>query len=145
MEDKDIRWKQRFNNFTKALAQLERFVKKGKELNELEKQGLIKAFEYTYELAWNTMKDFYENQGEETIQGSRDAIALSFRRGLVYDGEGWMKMLKDRNQTSHTYNEETADKISTAILNTYFSLFKELHQTMQNIINGQSGLFTGNK
>jgi len=57
MKDKDIRWEQRFSNYRKALAQLQKFVDKG-ELSDLEKQGLIKAFEYTFELAWNTLKDF---------------------------------------------------------------------------------------
>ncbi len=53
----DIRWMQRFSNFQKALSQLQKFIDKG-ELSDLEKQGLIKAFEYTYELVWNTMEDF---------------------------------------------------------------------------------------
>jgi len=48
-------------------------------LNELEKQGLIQAFEYTYELAWNTIKDYFENQGETGIHGSRDAFRLAFQ------------------------------------------------------------------
>lgn len=54
----DIRWKQRFYNYQKALVQLTKFIKKG-ELNELEEQGIIKAFEYTYELAWNVIKGNY--------------------------------------------------------------------------------------
>ncbi|MGH2645554.1 MAG: nucleotidyltransferase substrate binding protein [Chitinophagaceae bacterium] len=98
----DIRWQQRFDNYKKALSQLTKFIKKG-DLNELEKQGLIQAFEYTYELAWNVMKDYYEFQGSEKIQGSRDAIRLAFKRGLISDGEGWMKMLDSRTRTSHTY------------------------------------------
>ncbi|MEA3396072.1 MAG: nucleotidyltransferase substrate binding protein, partial [Chloroflexota bacterium] len=63
MSMQDIRWMQRLNHFSKALGQLKRFVEKG-DLNELEKQGLIQAFEYTYELAWNTIKDYFEDQGE---------------------------------------------------------------------------------
>ena len=105
MENKDIRWQQRFNNYLKALKQLEKFIDKGDALNELEEQGMIKAFEYTYELAWNTIKDFYEGQGEANIQGSRDAIQLAFKRGLISDGDAWMEMIKDRNRTSHTYNQ----------------------------------------
>ena len=53
----DIRWEQRFSNYRKALNRLQKFIDKS-ELSELEEQGLIKAFEYTYELAWNTLKDF---------------------------------------------------------------------------------------
>ena len=123
IENNDVRWKQRFSNYCKALNQLQKFVNKG-DLNELEQQGLIQAFEYTYELAWNVMKDYYEHQGEESIQGSRDAIRLAFRRGLITDGEGWMKMIKSRIASAHTYNEDTANEVSEDILHTYSYLFE---------------------
>lgn len=141
MENADIRWKQRLANYSKALSQLEKFIKKGKDLNELEKQGLIQAFEYTFELAWNVIKDYYEYQAVTGIQGSRDAFTIAFNRGLILNGEEWMKMIVSRTKTSHTYNEETADEISTAILSTYYKMFKELHQTMLNISKGQENLF----
>lgn len=89
----DIRWKQRFSNYQKALSQLKEFIDK-RNLSKLETQGLLKSFEYTYELAWNTMKDFYESQGESNIQGSRNAIRLAFKRGLILDGENWMNMIQ---------------------------------------------------
>ena len=111
----DIRWMQRLENFCKALGQLSKFIEK-KELSELEEQGLIQAFEYTYELAWSTIKDFYENQGETGIQGSRDAIRLAYRRQLITDGDVWMRMIQSRTLTSHTYNEETARQIDDLLL-----------------------------
>lgn len=138
MTNDDIRWKQRFQNYLKALAQLKLFYDKGKDLNHLEEQGMIKAFEYTYELAWNTIKDFYESQGEAGIQGSRDAIQLAFKRGLITDGAVWMDMLKDRNRTSHTYNEETADEIAENILSQYFYLFTTLKIEFDKIIKGHA-------
>ncbi|UXE62547.1 MAG: nucleotidyltransferase substrate binding protein [Woronichinia naegeliana WA131] len=82
----DIRWKQRLDNYQKAVRQLTKFIEKG-ELNELEEQGMIKAFEYTYELAWKMIKDYYEEQGEVNIQGSRDALRLAFQRGIIKDGD----------------------------------------------------------
>jgi len=127
----DIRWIQRFSNYTKAYSQLKKFIDHG-ELNEMEEQGLIQAFEYTYELAWNVMKDYYENQGEVNIQGSRDAIRMAFRRGLITDGKSWMKMIESRIKSSHTYNEETAGEIVEAILNSYFDLFTEFKQKMDS-------------
>jgi nucleotidyltransferase substrate binding protein (TIGR01987 family) len=141
MENIDIRWRQRFNNFTKALSQLQKFIEKGKDLNKLEEQGLIQAFEYNFELSWNLIKDYYEFQGVTDIQGSRDAFRLAFNRGLIKDGENWMKMIESRVKTSHTYNEDTADEIASAILNTYFNLFKELHSAMEKLINVQGDLF----
>lgn len=131
-QSEDIRWKQRFANYQKALTQLSKFVDKS-DLNELEKQGLIKAFEYTYELAWNVMKDYYEYQGTKDIQGSRDAIRLAFKRGLIADGEGWMAMITSRIQTSHTYNEEVADEIATDIIGKYYGLFTDFNQKMSQL------------
>ena len=138
MENKDIRWIQRFANYSKALSQLERFIKKGKDLNELEQQGLIQSFEYNFELAWNLIKDYYEYQGVIEIQGSRDAFRLAFNRGLVDDGEGWMQMIESRTKTSHTYNEETAAEIVSNILNRYYVLFEALYQTMDKIRENQN-------
>lgn len=129
MQNNDIRWLQRFNNFRKALTQLGKFVAKG-DLNEFEKQGLIQCFEYTYELAWNTLKDFYENQAETDIQGSKDAIRLAFKRGLIDNGEAWMDMIKSRTLTSHTYNEDLADQIVSVILSSYYHEFVELQKKL---------------
>lgn len=133
-DDKDIRWKQRFSNYQKALAQLRKFIDKG-DLSELEKQGLIKAFEYTYELAWNTLKDFLTYRGQTDIYGSRDAIRKAFKEGLIEDGEGWMDMLQSRNQTSHTYNEETAEEIATAVTTKYYALFQQLKKKLSNLLH----------
>jgi nucleotidyltransferase substrate binding protein (TIGR01987 family) len=128
----DIRWKQRLDNYQKAVRQLTKFIEKG-ELNELEEQGMIKAFEYTYELAWKMIKDYYEEQGEVNIQGSRDALRLAFQREIIKDGDNWMKMIKSRIATVHTYNEEVAKQIIQDIRNLYFQLFVELQTKMQNI------------
>jgi nucleotidyltransferase substrate binding protein (TIGR01987 family) len=128
----DIRWKQRLDKYQKAVRQLTKFIEKG-ELNELEEQGMIKAFEYTYELAWKMIKDYYEEQGEVNIQGSRDALRLAFQRGIIKDGDNWMKMIKSRIATVHTYNEEVARQIIQDIRNLYFQLFIELQTKMQNI------------
>jgi nucleotidyltransferase substrate binding protein (TIGR01987 family) len=132
MTPQDIRWIQRLNHFSKALGQLRKFIEKS-ALNELEEQGLIQAFEYTYELAWNTLKDYFEAQGETNINGSRDAFRLAFKRGLIKDGETWMDMIRSRTLTSHTYNEEVAKQIATAIVNRYFSEFVMLQTQLQSL------------
>lgn len=128
----DVRWQQRFSNYQKALLQLREFIDK-KNLSKLEQQGLIKSFEYTYELAWNTMKDFYEAQGETNIQGSKDAIRLAFKRGLIKDGETWMNMVQSRIETAHTYNEDTALKVTRSIFNDYFPLFVKFESDLKNL------------
>lgn len=134
----DIRWQQRFANFKNALAQLQKFVDKG-QLTELEQQGLIKAFEYTYELAWTTLKNYLEYQGESEIFGSRDTIRKAFQIGLIDDGDIWMDMLASRNKTSHTYNQVTADEIAQAILRDYHPLFLRHRDTMTRLLpSGQN-------
>mgnify|MGYP006428401247 FL=1 len=114
----DIRWIQRFNNWTKALGQLTRFLDR-EELNELELQGLVQSFEYNHELSWKTQKDFLEAQGVTELYGSKNVAKKAFETGLVEDGEVWMDMIDSRNLTSHTYNEETTEKITTAIIEQY--------------------------
>ena len=109
-----------------------KFIDKA-ELSELEEQGLIKAFEYTFELAWTTLKDFLEYRGQSDIYGSRDAIRKAFQLNLVDDGEGWMDMLASRNRTSHTYNKEIADQICQAVKNVYFPLFQQLEKKMDGL------------
>jgi len=128
----DVRWQQRFQNYQKALSQLRKFIEKG-ELNELEQQGLIKAFEYTYELAWKVMKDYYEDQGEIGIQGSRDAIRLAFQRGLIEAGDEWMMMIKSWVASVHTYNQDLAEQIGQDIQTVYFSLFVQFEEKMQQL------------
>ena len=108
-----------------------KFIQKG-ELNELEKQGLIQAFEYTYELAWNVLKDYFDLQGESDIHGSRVGFRLAFKRGLIEDGETWMDMITSRTLTSHTYNEDVAEKIAADIVNRYFSEFVRLQTKMES-------------
>ncbi len=85
MNNDNIRWLQRLNNFKKAFKQLELGVEQAtdRELSDLEKEGLIQRFEYNQELSWQTIKDFYEFIGETGIQGSRDAFQLAVKRGLI--------------------------------------------------------------
>ncbi len=130
--NRDVRWLQRLRNYRKALGQLKKFVVK-EELSELEEQGLIKAFEYTYELAWNTLKDFLEYQGYVEIYGSRDTIRKAYEVKLISDGETWMDMLASRNRTSHTYNEDVAEQICRAVKDEYYSLFCELEQKLSRL------------
>lgn len=138
MEDQDIRWIQRFSNFNKAFLQLEKAVELSneRELSDLEEQGLIQSFEYTHELAWRTLKDFIHEKGNTKIYGSKDATREAFQLELITDGEGWMEMIKSRNETSHTYNDNTAEAISSNIKEKYFVLFKDFQLKMEELRSG---------
>lgn len=136
MTEKDVRWLQRFNNFNKAFSQLSDAVQlaEQRELSKLEEQGLLQAFEYTHELAWNTLKDFLENRGVQNMYGSRDATREAFKAGLIENGETWMDMVNSRNLTTHTYDETTARKIADIIVQQYFGEFKDLHARLTELM-----------
>lgn len=145
MTEKDIRWLQRLSNYEKALNQLSNAATLAEErkLSDLEEQGLIQAFEFTHELAWNLMRDYFEYQGTSSITGSRDATREAFNKGLILDGEGWMEMIKSRNKTSHTYNEDTAEEIVNNIKTRYHHLLVGFKNKMKDISAGEAGdIFT---
>lgn len=140
MTDMDIRWKQRFHNYSKALALLNeaaRLISKslgyGRDVENLLNEGLIKRFEYTHELAWNVMKDFAEYQGNTDIKGSRDAIRYALQNGLV-DDRAWMKSIEDRNLSSHHYDSSTAEAVLTRIVETYLPLMNKFEETMKGLL-----------
>lgn len=141
MSEQDIRWEQRFSNYRKTLSKLSETVsyieatandrENESVLDDILKQGLIQSFEYTHELAWKVIKDFFSDQGNPNITGSRDATREAFQFGLITDGEAWMDMIKSRNLTSHTYDEDTANHIYQQILNAYFPAFIAFEQVME--------------
>ena len=133
--DSGIRWQQRLDNYVRALAQLRSAVTLGAErdLSELEQQGMIQAFEFTHELAWNVMKDYFFFQGASQITGSRDATRQAFSVGLFEDGEGWMEMIQSRNQSSHTYNRAIALALVERITSRYTALFEQFSERMKGL------------
>lgn len=127
METQEIRWQQRFQNYLKAFSLLEEAVQKHQSegLTELEQQGLIQRFEFTHELAWNVLKDYFYYQGTTSINGSSDATREAFQNGLIQDGDQWMAMIISRNQSTHTYNQETAQELVEKITQVYIHLFSD--------------------
>ena len=119
-------------NYRKAVDRLDQAIllAQARPLSQLEQQGLIQAFQFTHELAWNLMKDWFDFQGKNDITGSRDATREAFRMGLIRDGDVWMQMIRSRNQSSHTYDEKIALQVSTAILEHYGSAFRQFRDAM---------------
>jgi nucleotidyltransferase substrate binding protein (TIGR01987 family) len=132
----DVRWVQRFNSYKKALATLERSVvaARKRDLNEMEEQGLVKGFEFTFELSWKLLKDYLETKGFKDFHGSKDTFKLAFQEGLISDGETWMEMIDTRNRSSHTYEENIAKEIIFLVLSKYFLKFKELSEKMNSYL-----------
>ena len=136
MNHQDIRWQQRFVNYKKALQQLQSAVELSAQraLSNLEKQGVIQAFEFTHELAWNMLKDYLQDQGNQNTKGSKDATREAFKVALIADGEQWMAMIQSRNASSQTYNERIADELVSVIVEQYFPLFVELQTEMEKYL-----------
>lgn len=125
--DHDIRWKQRFQNYQKAVAQLKTALKIHSP-DDMQKQGIIQCFEYTFELAWKTMQDFMRYRWGHDIKGPRPVLEQAFQDDIITDGITWFDMLKSRNLTAHLYDEAVVEKIYHKVVNQYAALFITLEQ-----------------
>ena len=125
----ETRWKYRFTNFSRAFALLRDALEPGvEELNQLEREGVIQRFEYTFELAWNTLKDRLEYDGIvfNTVT-PRSVIRQAFQSGIIGDGETWLDMLTDRNLSSHTYDAARIEAVLKNIHDRYLALLNGLY------------------
>lgn len=145
MANEDIRWIQRFNNYRKALARLGEAVELAEErdLSDLEQQGLIQGFEFTFDLAWKTLQDYLrENNRPNDNGGPNVIIQQALDDGIIKGEEAWKAMKKSRDLTSHSYDGDTADDIAENIIETYHSLFIQLETRLQlEKINTEKNLF----
>jgi len=126
---KDIRWKQRFENFKLAFDTFNETLTaySTDRKNIVYKLALIQAFEFTYELGWNLMKDYMELQGLADFEKSpRGVIKEAFNIEIIKNGEAWSDMIDTRNVLSHAYNEEKADIAIEKISNVYSKEFENL-------------------
>ncbi len=138
MENQDIRWKQRFDNFHKACAKIRELVDSKRDIenySELEREGLIQRFEYTYELAWKVMQDYLIYKGYTFTSGPNGTLQMAFEDGLIAHHDSWRRMGIARNATSHVYNEEEALEIAKSILTEYASLLIEFDDIILSIIS----------
>ena len=131
--NKDIRWIQRFNNYKKALKRLSSAIALNEErgLSDLEQQGLIQGFEFTFDMAWKSLRDFvvergYDGEREKPIRVIVDAAARK-----IIDEKKWRLMYESRNKTSHSYDEKIADDIAEKIIVEYHALFIQLETRLQ--------------
>ena len=129
--NKDIRWIQRFQNFDRAFLLLRSALEERclEQMSELEKEGLIQRFEYSYELAWKTMKDYLEEQG--TIINPvtpRNVIKEAFSAQIIADGQVWVDMMLHRNLLAHTYDFSKFKEVLDAVVERYLDAQEQLHE-----------------
>ena len=126
----ELRWQQRFQNFSRSFLLLEQ----GTELENpsvIERAGMIQFFEVAFEQSWKVLKDFLEEEGF-TVKSPRDAIKTAFQYGFIEHADVWLEALKDRNLTTHTYDEETAKRIENNIKQRYYPILKSLYIDFNN-------------
>jgi len=124
--DKEIRWRQRFENFDKAYKQFNAAILDFESLSVLEKEGLIQRFEYTFELAWKTLKDYLEAK-EVVAKFPIEVIKTAFHYEIIADGEVWMDMLDKRNILAHTYDEERFNFAIKKIKEEYYEAISQVY------------------
>lgn len=126
----DIRWKQRFDNFDRAFVLLREVQERGLAcLSQLEKEGAIQRFEFAFELAWKTLKDYLEEQGIEIREATpRRVIKEAFSVGILEDAQVWIDILQHRNLLSHRYDFKIFDDALNKISERYFAAFDRLHE-----------------
>lgn len=135
----NIRWKQRFNNFEKAFNLL-KSVFEEKEINELsllEQEGVVQRFEYTYELAWKTLKDYLEYNGSlNNIDISpRNIFKEAYSAKIINSQDEFIDMMLSRNLLSHTYDFIKFKEIINKIKNNYLKILNELYSFFLERIN----------
>lgn len=127
---KSARWRQRFERFSQALERLEEALDQS-EWKDLEKDGVIQRFEFTFELAWKTLQDFFENQGYKDVKGPKNSIQQAFQDKIIVNGEAWMDLLNDRNLMTHTYSRQVSDEVFHHIQQRYFQLLCDLYHRLK--------------
>ena len=128
ISSQDIRWKQRFQNSEKAFKRLSRAIKVVKSApdDDLLQSGLIQTYEYTFELAWKTLKDYLTLEGFE-VRSPRETIRQGFQSGYIMNGEDWLQALADRNLTTHIYDDEIIIQVLNDIFERYFFLLQDFY------------------
>jgi nucleotidyltransferase substrate binding protein (TIGR01987 family) len=132
--NQDIRWKQRFENFDRAFSLLhDALLSRGlEEFSDLELEGLIQRFIFSFELAWKTMKDFLEASGVQIVPVTpKTVIKEAFAARIIDDGQGWIDMMLERNLLSHTYDEQRFRKALLNIRNCWLPLLHSLRLWMR--------------
>jgi nucleotidyltransferase substrate binding protein (TIGR01987 family) len=125
MKGADIRWKQRFYNYSKVIKHLENALAI-ENTDILQKAGIVQFFEMSFELAWNLTKDYLEEQGFSDVKTPRSALKKAFEVGIIENGHIWMELLQERNLSAHTYDEQKANDLDSLIRNKYFPVLKDL-------------------
>lgn len=127
------RYEERKKELASATARLKEALQQ-KE-NDIVIDGTLHRFEFTFELAWKTIKDYLEYSGIiDGIESPREIIKTAYANGIINDGEEWIKMMLARNSLSHLYDEEKSREIYIEIKKIYINLFESLNKKFSEIL-----------
>ena len=135
-DNQDIRWKQRFQNYEKAFNRLSRAIEIVRITpdDDLLQSGLVQTYEYTFELAWKTLKDYLEMEGF-LLRSPRETIRQGFQSGYITNAENWLQVLADRNLAVHIYDDEIIARVLKDIYERYFFILQEFYNNFKTRIN----------
>ncbi|MDP6542871.1 MAG: HI0074 family nucleotidyltransferase substrate-binding subunit [Phycisphaerae bacterium] len=127
----EIRWRQRLENFAKALAQLGTACDKD-DYSDLERAGLVQMFEFSFELAWKVLKDLLFYEGHD-VKTPREVARKSFEVEYISeaDSEVFLDAISKRNLLTHTYEEEMAREAESLIKSKYYPLLRRICDTLE--------------
>jgi len=129
VDNDDVRWRQRFSNYRKALRRFaEATVACRKPQDRLSQEGLIQRFEYTFELAWKTLQDLFQERGLAEVRGPKPVLQQALQDGLIHDGLVWMEMLRARNEAAHIYDEKIFLEIFGKATNEFLTPLENLEK-----------------
>ncbi|MGN0162045.1 MAG: HI0074 family nucleotidyltransferase substrate-binding subunit [Candidatus Ornithomonoglobus sp.] len=117
----------KLNNYTNALARLHESIEDSKKYDNLTfRDGVIQRFEFTAELAWETIREYLLSENVSDINTPKAVMREAFSADVINDEQGWIQILNDRNSTSHIYDEDDAAEIYERIISVHITLFDEL-------------------
>ena len=116
-------------NYARAFTQLESALPLflSDPSDELRRDGVIQRFEFTFELAWKSLREYMDDQGVSLpVSTPKSVLKAAYAAGILHDEQGWLAMLEARNLTSHVYDEQTAVEILEQINDSFLPLFRSL-------------------
>lgn len=127
------RFDERKVDYKNALSRLKEALRE--KPSEIVIDGMLHRFEFTFELAWKTIKDYLEYMGiSEKIGSPRENIQLGYTQGIISDGDLWIEIMLARNSLAHLYDEKQSRKVYNDIKNKYIKAFEELDERFDNIL-----------
>ena len=135
----DLRWLQRFENLQRALKQLQMAITThdARPDDELIVIALIKAYEFSFELSWKTLKDLLAWNGLD-VKLPREVLKQAFATGLLENGQLWIDMLEQRNLMAHTYDQARAQQAAALICERYWPELQGLHNSLQERVRQEA-------